>query len=66
MSYALQLNPTIPVETPKGRGEAVGWIDYGPEHHLMWIVFLDAGGQCWTFENPQIRGCANPTMGRTA
>lgn len=66
MSYITQLNPTIPVETPKGRGEAIMVIDYGPEHHLAWVVFLDEGGMCWTFQNPEIRGCANPTMGRSA
>lgn len=65
MSYALQLNPTIPVDTPKGHGEAVLVIDYGPEHNLYWVVFLDSGGACWTFENKLIRGCANPTLGRT-
>ena len=66
MSYFTQLNPTIPIETPKGRGEAVAVIDYGPEHDLYWTVFLDNGGECWTFENKQIRGCLNPTLGRTA
>lgn len=65
MKYVTQLNPTIPFETPKGRAEAIALIDYGPEHHLAWVVFLDKGGQCWTFQNPDIRGCANPTMGRT-
>jgi len=64
MSYITQLNPTIPVETPRGRAEAIALIDYGPEHDLYWTVFLDEGGECWTFPNYDIRGCANPTMGR--
>lgn len=64
MPYFTQLNPTIPVETPKGRAEAIGVLDYGPEHHLCWVCFLDDGGACWTFENPQIRGCVNVTVGR--
>ncbi len=64
MSYLTQLNPTIPVETPKGRGEAVVLIDYGPEHHLYWVVFLDDGGECWTYSNEQVRGCLAPTLGR--
>lgn len=64
MSYVTQLNPTIPVFTPKGKAEAVLIIDYGPEHHLYWTVFLDDGGECWIFENPQIRGCINESLGR--
>ena len=60
----LQLNPSIPVLTPKGLGEAIGWIDDSKEDHLKWIVFLNENGQCWTFENPQIRACPNWTIGR--
>lgn len=58
----LQLNPLIPVETPQGRGMAHLVIDYGPETHLLWTVFLDANGECWTFQNAQVRLQANPTM----
>lgn len=64
MSFVTQLTPSIPVETPKGRGEAVMIIDYGPEHNLMWVIFLDQGGECWTFDNTKIRGCVNPSLGR--
>ena len=60
----LQLNPPIPVQTPKGPGLAQALIDYGPEHHLLWVVFLDCNGQCWTYPNPDIRGKLNLTMGR--
>lgn len=66
MSYVTQLNPTIPVETPRGKGEAVLVIDYGPEHDIYWTVFMDEGGECWTFENKKIRGCLNPSLGRTS
>ncbi len=58
----LQLNPTIPLETPKGRGDAHFLIDMGQEHHLLWVVFIDATGECWTFQNPQVRLQKNPTM----
>lgn len=60
----LQLNPPIPVTTPKGTGLAHIIIDYGPEHNLMWTVFLDSNGECWTFDNKQIRAQKNITMGR--
>ena len=61
-----QLNPPLPVVTPKGRGLAHLVIDYGIEHHLMWVCFLDQGGECWTFPNPQVRLQTNVTAGRTA
>ena len=59
-----QLNPPLPMSTPKGDGLAHFVIDYGPESHLMWVVFLDASGECWTVPNPEIRLKANWTMGR--
>jgi hypothetical protein len=62
----LQLDPPLPVQTPKGDGLAHLIIDYGPEHHLMWVVFLDDGGECWTYPNPQVRACKNISMGREA
>ncbi len=60
-----QLNPPLPLETPRGKGLAHFMIDYGPEHHLMWTVFIDATGECWTFQNPDIRACKNISLGRT-
>jgi hypothetical protein len=59
-----QLDPPLPMETPKGLGLAHFVIDYGPESHLMWVVFLDDGGACWTVPNPEIRLQSNWTMGR--
>lgn len=59
-----QLNPPLPMETPKGSGMAHFVIDYGPEAHLLWVVFLDVGGGCWTVPNPEVRLQANWTMGR--
>jgi hypothetical protein len=32
-----QLNPSIPVVTADGKGEAIGWIDYGKDDELLWI-----------------------------
>ena len=61
----IQLHTTIPVETSKGKGLAIGWIDYSEEHHLLWIVALDSNGQVWTLPNTEIRLQKNITMGRT-
>ena len=66
----LQLNPPLPLHTTRGPGLAHFLIDYGPEHHLQWVVALDKSGitgdvgECWCFENPEIRFPINPTMGR--
>ncbi len=60
----LQLNPTIPVLTPKGPGWAFFLIDRSQEHDLEWVVFLDQGGYCWTFKNSDIRVQKNLTLHR--
>ena len=60
----LQLNPSIPVTTPKGNGQAAIMIDYSPEHDFYWVVFLDESGECWTFSNKDIRAQSNLTLGR--
>ncbi len=62
----IQLQPPIPLETPRGSGLAHLVIDYGPEFSLMWSVFLDESGECWTFANEDVRAVKNITMGRTA
>lgn len=59
-----QLNPPIPLDTPKGPGLAHFLIDYGVEFSLMWVVFIDATGESWTFPNEQVRAVKNITMGR--
>lgn len=60
----LQLNPPIPVYTPKGKGWAHVLIDYSQEHDLLWVVFLDETGECWTLPNRDIRIQSNRSLGR--
>jgi hypothetical protein len=60
----IQLNPTIPVITPKGNGWAFFCIDRSQEHDLEWVVFLDITGECWTFRNRDIRIQKNYTLSR--
>ena len=59
-----QLNPPLPLETSKGSGWAHFVIDYGPEAALLWVVFMDADGACWTVPNAEVRMSFNWTMGR--
>ena len=64
MSFS-QLNPTVPVVVEgKGTGFAFAVIDYGQEHHLIWVVALDAAGEIWSAPNPRVRVQSNWTMGR--
>jgi hypothetical protein len=59
-----QLNPPLPLHTAKGAGSAHFVIDYGPEHDLVWVVFMDKDGACWSVPNPEVRMQFNWTMGR--
>jgi hypothetical protein len=61
----IQLNPTIPLTTPKGKAHAHFLIDYGQEHDLMWVCFQDETGECWTWSNKEIRMQENVSLGRT-
>ena len=54
-----QLNPPLPLETPKGSGLAHFVIDYGPESDLIWVVFMNADGACWSVPNPEVRMAFN-------
>lgn len=60
----LQLSPSIPVKTPKGNALAHFLIDEGVEHDLKWVTFLDNSGECWTWNNRDIRAQKNLTQGR--
>lgn len=60
-----QLNPPIPLFViGKGTGHAIGMIDYGQEHNLLWVTAIDETGEIWCAPNPQVRMQANWSMGR--
>ncbi|WP_232332994.1 hypothetical protein [Novosphingobium aquimarinum] len=60
-----QLNPTLPVHVlGKGHGYAIGMIDYGQEHNLIWVTAIDETGEIWCAPNPEVRLGRNWTMGR--
>ena len=61
-----RLDPPIPMHVlDKGAGLAFAVIDYGVEHHLVWVIAFDDGGEIWCAPNPRVRVQANWTMGRT-
>jgi hypothetical protein len=62
----LQLNPPLPMNTPKGEGFAHVLIDYGPESDLYWTVIITKSGEIWTFSNREVRASKNITLGRVS
>lgn len=64
MSKVTRIDPPIPLMTPKGRALAHFLIDLGIENDLQWVCFQDETGECWTWENAQIRARTNMTAGR--
>ena len=50
--------------TPKGKGYAHILIDYSQEHDLLWVVFLDETGECWSYPNKDIKITKNISLGR--
>ena len=61
----VQLNPALPIITPKGEAYAHFLMDYGMEEHLLWVCFINDTGECWTFRNAQIRLKPNETFNRS-
>lgn len=59
----LQLNPPIPMTTPKGAGFANLLVDRGMEFDNEWVVFLN-NGEIWSFINREVRLEKNITFGR--
>lgn len=59
----LQLNPPIPMKTPRGNGFANFLVDRGMEFDLEWIVFLE-NSEIWSFLNRDVRLEKNYTYNR--
>lgn len=59
----LQLNPTILVNTPLGRGHTVFLIDYGMHQNTCWVVALEENGIVKHFDSNDIVIATNYTYG---
>ncbi|MBB3474409.1 hypothetical protein [Sphingomonas sp. BK345] len=60
-----QLDPPLPVHVlDRGAGYAFAVIDYGQEHHLIWVTAPNETGEIRCAPNPRVRLQANWTMGR--
>ena len=60
----IRIDPPIPLLTPKGKALAHFLIDYGFDHDLYWVCFQEETGECWTWNNKDIRAQNNITAGR--
>jgi len=60
----VQINPPLPLDTPKGKSWAHFVIDYGMEHDLLWVCFQTETGECWTWNNKDIKIEKNITYNR--
>lgn len=61
-----QLDPAIPLHVlGKGDGYALGVIDYGQEHNLLWVTAINETGELWCAPNPTVRMQKNWSMGRS-
>ena len=60
----IQLQSPLPFDTPKGKAWAHFLIDYGMEHDLLWVCFQNDTGECWTWNNKDIRIEKNITYNR--
>jgi len=64
MTDVVRIDPPMPLMTPKGRAIAHWMIWSGPENDILWVVFQDDTGECWTWENAEIRSRRNRTLRR--
>lgn len=56
------MNPTILVNTPLGRGQAIFIIDYGMHQNSCWVVTLEKNGIVKHFDYNDIIVCTNFTF----
>ncbi|WP_395047696.1 hypothetical protein [Flavobacterium sp.] len=59
----LQLKPTMLVETPMGKGQAIFIIDYGMHQNTCWVVALVRDGVIKHFDCNDVILATNYTYG---
>lgn len=59
-----QLNPALPLISPKGKCLAHLVIDYGIESYLYFVCFQDDTGECWVWSNKEVKAQENMSYGR--
>lgn len=60
----IQLDPMLPLTSPKGSCYAFMVIDYSQEHDLNFVCIQEDSGEIWTWPNKDLRAQKNITLGR--
>ena len=60
----LEVQQSLQVNTPKGRGRVWLVTDYGSEIEKLFTDILDESGEIWEFTNKDVTATSNVTMGR--
>ena len=60
----LEVQQSLQVNTPKGRGRVWLVTDYGSEIEKLFTVILDESVEIWEFTNKDVTATSNVTMGR--
>ena len=60
----LEVQQSLQVDTPKGRGRVWLVTEYGVEIEKVFTIILDVTGEIWEFTNKDIVATCNVTMGR--
>jgi hypothetical protein len=60
----LEVQQSLQVDTPKGRGRVWLVTEYGVEIEKVFTIILDATGEIWEFTNRDVVATSNVTMGR--
>lgn len=61
----LQLNPSLPITCPKGKGYAFAMIDYSQEHNILFVCTIDDTGEIWVFDNTHVKLQKNISLDAT-
>jgi hypothetical protein len=61
----IQLASPLPLKSPLGNCLAHLVIDYGLEEKVYFVCFQDDSGECWVWNNQQVKAQRNTSYGRT-
>lgn len=61
MIYQLPHPVGVYVTSKQMEGRAIGWIDYGSEISLMWIIILE-NQEIWVVKTEEVRALKNFSM----
>ena len=62
MTYIHEIQQTLWVNTPHGKGQALFIVDYGPHQNTIWVVTLKEDGKVKHYDSNQISVEINHTI----